>query len=234
MKGTHFQLLLKRHKRIIFIQIRQPQGSTYRTCMSAFTARPEQEVDYSSAPLAGSAAKNMTLIPLKKDSTNYLKAKEMPNKVNTLYSLLIAITLLFSGDIIADNDSQKQKNVYKVDFNNPETPGKAFNQSQNKNNTTDTGDPELKILFFDQGHALVLQPGSMKNARLEYGNTDNSLQTKVTELEDQGVKYIICTAPVGNTKSSSNNLYNTNISNTTSAAELARLRAMGYQCAEPH
>ncbi len=157
----------------------------------------------------------------------------MPNKANTLYSLLIAITLLFAGNIIADNHDQKQKNVYTVDFNNPETATKAFNDTQNKNKSTDTENPELKILLFDKGHALVLEPGAMKNTRLEYGNTDNSLQTKVTELENQGVKYIICKPPVTNTKNSNNNLYNTNISNTPSASELTRLRAMGYQCAEP-
>ena len=157
----------------------------------------------------------------------------MPNKANTLYSLLIAITLLFTGNIIADNHSQKQKNIYNVDFDNPKIATKAFNDTQIKNDTTDTENPELKILLFTKGHALVLEPGTMKNTRLEYGNTDNSLQTKVTELEKQGVKYIICEPPVTNTKNSNNKLYNTNISNTTSASELTRLRAMGYQCVEP-
>ena len=157
----------------------------------------------------------------------------MPNKANTLYSLLIAITLLFTGNIIADNHSQKQKNIYNVDFDKPKTATKAFNDTQIKNDTTDTENPELKILFFAKGHALVLEPGTMKNTKLVYGNTDNSLQTKVTELEKQGVKYILCEPPVTNTKDSNNTLYKTNISNTTPASELTRLRAMGYQCVEP-
>ncbi len=156
----------------------------------------------------------------------------MPNKANTLYSLLIAITLLFSGDIIADNHSQKQQNVYKVDFDNTKTATKAFNDTQIKNESTDIENPQLKILLFAKGHALVLQPGTMKNTKLVYGNTDDSLQTKMTQLEKQGVKYIICEPPA-NTKNSNNTFYNTNISNTTPASELTRLRAMGYQCAEP-
>jgi len=157
----------------------------------------------------------------------------MHNKAYILYSLLIAITLLFTGDISADNHSQKQKKVYKVDFDNPETPAKAFNDTQKKNRSTDTKNPELKILLFDKGHALVLEPGAMKNTRLEYGNTDNSVQTKVTELENQGVKYIICEPPVTNIKNSNKDHLTTNISNTTSTSELTRLRAMGYHCAEP-
>ena len=157
----------------------------------------------------------------------------MHNKAYTLYSLLIAITLLFTGDISADNHSQKQKNGYKVDFDNPETPAKALNDTQNKNKSTDTENPELKILLFGKGHALVLEPGKMKNTRLEYGNTDNSLPAKVTELENQGVKYIICDPPVTNTKNSNKDHITTNISNTTSSSELTRLRAMGYHCTEP-
>lgn len=157
----------------------------------------------------------------------------MHNKAYTLYSLLIAITLLFSGDISAEIHSQKQKKVYKVDFDNPETPAKAFNDTQNKNRSTDTENPEFKILLFGKGHALVLEPGAMKNTRLEYGNTENSLPAKVTELENQGVKYIICEPPVTNTQNSNKDHYTTNTSNTTSASELARLRALGYHCAEP-
>ena len=153
---------------------------------------------------------------------------------NTLYYLLTAVTLFFTGNIIADDYSPKQKTVYKVDFDNPETQTKALNNSQNKTSTADTENPELKILLLGKGHALVLEPGAINNTKLKYGETEESLQAKVTELENQEIKYIICKNPSANTKKSNkNNTYNTSISNTTSASELARLRAMGYKCVEP-
>ena len=151
-----------------------------------------------------------------------------------LYSLLIAITLLSSGSVIADDSSQQKKTVYKVNFDNPKTPTKALNENQYKTSPADTKDPEFKILFFNQGRALALEPGAISGTKLEYGETESSLQNKVTQLDNQGIKYIICEPPATNTKSSNkNNNYNTNISNTTSADELTRLRAMGYQCTEP-
>ena len=149
---------------------------------------------------------------------------------NSLYHLLTTLTLLFAGNVMADNLSAKQKTIYKVDFNHPKTHTKTLNNPQNKTNTTDTENPELKILLFGQGHALVLEPETMENTKLEYGKTESSLQTRMTELENQGIKYIICERPETNTK---NNLYDTNISSTTSASELTRLRALGYKCVEP-
>jgi len=153
---------------------------------------------------------------------------------NSLYCLLMAVTLLFTGNVIADNHSQKKKTLYKVDFDKTKTHTKTQNESQYKNSSTNNEDPELKILLFNRGHALILEPGAMPNTKLKYGETESSLQNKVTELENQGIKYVICEPPATNTKNSNNkNVYNTNISNTTSASELTRLRAMGYKCVEP-
>jgi len=98
-------------------------------------------------------------------------------KSNTLNFLLTAITLLFAGNVIADNHSQKQKTVYKVDFNNPEMHTKTLNgydnQNQNKARAADTADPELKILLFGKGHVLSLEPGAIKNTKIEYGEAED-------------------------------------------------------------
>ena len=153
---------------------------------------------------------------------------------NTLYSLLTAITLLFTGNVIADDYSQKQNTVYKVGFDNPKTPAKALNDKQNKTNTANTEDPELKILFFNQGRALVLEPDAIPGTKLEYGEANNSSQTKITELEDQGVKFIICEPPSSITKNNiQKNIYKTNKNSTATDAELSRLKALGYKCVTP-
>ena len=152
----------------------------------------------------------------------------------TVYSLLTAITLLFTGNVIADDHSQKQKTVYKVDFNKPNTQTKALNNKQNKTNTANTEDPELKILFFNQGRALVLEPGAIPGTKLEYGDANNSSQTKIAEQENQGVKFIICEPPSNiNTSNIEKNIYKTNKNTTATDAELSRLKALGYKCVEP-
>ena len=150
---------------------------------------------------------------------------------NSLYSLLIAVTLLFTDNVIADNHSQQKETIYKVDFNNTSTQTRTQNVSQYKTNSTSNEDPELKILLLNKGHALVLEPGAMANTKLKYGETESSLQSEVTELENQGIKYIICEPPA--TNSNNKKVYSTNISKTTSASELTRLRAMGYKCVKP-
>ena len=152
----------------------------------------------------------------------------------TIYSLLIAITLLFTGNVIADDYSQKQKTVYKVGFDNPKTGTKVLNDNQNKTDTADTEDPELKILFFNQGRALVLEPGTTPGTKLEYGEANNSSQTNMTELENKGVEFIICEPPSDITKSNiEKNIYKTNKNSTATDAELSRLKALGYKCIEP-
>jgi hypothetical protein len=161
-----------------------------------------------------------------------VSGKEIMFNLNSssLYYLLLAITLLFTNNVIADNLSHQKKTVYKVNFDKTKTQ----NESQYKTSSTNNDDPELKILIFNRGHALVLEPGAMPNTELIYGETESSLQNKATELENQGIKYVICEPPEINTKNSNNKtVYSTNISNTTSAAELTRLRAMGYKCVEP-
>ncbi len=153
---------------------------------------------------------------------------------NTLYSLLTAITLFFTSNVIADEHYQKQKTVYKVDFDSPKTRTKAFNDKQNKTNAANTEDPELKILFFNQGRALVLEPGAIPGTKLEYGDANNSSQTKIAEQENQGVKFIICEPPSNiNTSNIEKNIYKTNKNSTATDAELSRLKALGYKCVEP-
>ena len=153
---------------------------------------------------------------------------------NTLYALLTAITLLFTGNVIADDYSQKQKTVYKVGFNEPNTQTKALNNKQNKTNTANTEDPELKILFFNQGRALVLEPDAIPGTKLEYGDANNSSQTKMAEQENQEVKFIICEPPSNiNTSNIEKNIYKTNKNTTATNAELSRLKALGYKCVEP-
>ena len=153
---------------------------------------------------------------------------------NTLYALLTAITLLFTGNVIADDYSQKQKTVYKVDFNEPKTRTKTLNNNQDKTSTANTEDPELKILFFNQGRALVLEPDAIPGTKLEYGDANNSSQTKIAEQENQGVKFIICEPPTKITKSNiGKNVYKTNKNSTATDAELSRLKALGYKCVEP-
>ncbi len=153
---------------------------------------------------------------------------------NTLYSLLTAITLFFTSNVIADEHYQKQKTVYKVDFNEPKTRTKTLNNNQDKTSTANTEDPELKILFFNQGRALVLEPGAIPGTKLEYGDANNSSQTKIAEQENQGVKFIICEPPSNITKSNiGKNVYKTNKNSTATDAELSRLKALGYKCVEP-
>ena len=162
-----------------------------------------------------------------------ISGKEIMFKVNsnTLYFLLTAITLLFTGSVIADDYSPKQKTVYKVDFDNPKTQTKVLNDTQYKANTEN---PELKILLFGKRHALLLEPGAINNTKLKYGETEESLQAKVTELENQGIKYIICEPPSNiNTSNIEKNIYKTNKNNTATDAELSRLKALGYKCVEP-
>ena len=96
--------------------------------------------------------------------------------------------LLFASNVTADNYPQKKKKTYKVDFNNPEMQVKKLNNQQNKVTTEGTVDPELKILLFGKGHVLSLDPGTIKNTKIEYGETENLSPVNVVNPVNQDAK----------------------------------------------
>ncbi|MBN4063813.1 hypothetical protein JYT79_03425 [Cardiobacterium sp. AH-315-I02] len=108
-------------------------------------------------------------------------------KSNILFFLLIATMLLFASNVIADNHPQKKTKTYKVDFNNPEMHVKTLNNQQNKIRADDAVDPEVKILLFGKRHVLSLEPGAIKNTKIEYGETENLSPVNVVEPKNQDI-----------------------------------------------
>jgi len=103
-------------------------------------------------------------------------------KLNILGFLLNIIILLFAGNVIADKHSHGQKKHYKVDFNNPQSKQDSLNTTHSSN-TDDFADLELKVLFFGERHILSIDPGTIKNTKTEYGNTENVTPSNATEIE---------------------------------------------------
>jgi len=140
-------------------------------------------------------------------------------------NILLAIAIIFStGSVYSESYTTLNKHSYHVDFDNPQSQSEALDNIQKKIKNK-TNDEELKIILFGNGRALSLDANALNNTKIQYENTDEAVQKKVSELNKKGVRLIIC-----KNKKSSKRHYSTNPPSSTIEKELQSLESKGYNC----
>jgi intracellular sulfur oxidation DsrE/DsrF family protein len=151
-------------------------------------------------------------------------------------SVLTAVILLFTGNIIADEGYGKQKVVYHINYDNPKAQAGALRNAQNHINAVGAENLDFKIVMHGKGLSLLLTPDAAAHTKLPNGNATDEIQAKIAGLKDQGVGFQVCANTLKGKKIDyENDLYDVDKADIvpSGVAELSRLQAMGYTYIKP-
>ena len=154
-----------------------------------------------------------------------------------IYSVfLVVISLLVSINGIADDGYGKQKAVYHINYDDPQTQAGALRNIQNPINAVGAENIDLKVVMHGKGLSLLLEPDAAGNTKLELGNATDIVQAKLAGLKDQGVAFQVC----GNTLKGKQIDFEGDFSDVdekdivpSGVAELSRLQGIGYSYIKP-
>lgn len=148
-----------------------------------------------------------------------------------LLTTLTYAALLISGSALSEETKTKQNTVYKVDFNYPKNNNKIQADSENRFNAENEN---LRILLYGKGLALFLEPGTIKNTKLQFNDSNQSAKNEIYRLKSQGENFIVCENPSKDVKNNIENDFNNPEMNSISASDrLKRLHDLGYTCIKP-
>lgn len=158
--------------------------------------------------------------------------------VNLFMSLFMAVAMLFTANVNADEDKGygKQKVVYHINYDNPKAQAGALRNIQNHINAVGAENLDLKVVMHGKGLSMLLTPDAVANTKLPMGNATDEIQAKISGLKDQGIGFQVCSNTLRGKKiDSENDLYDVDKADIvpSGVAEVARLQAMGYAYIKP-
>lgn len=152
-----------------------------------------------------------------------------------LFSLL-SFCLFFTTNSLANDKYGKQKVVYHINYDNPKAQEGALKNIQNHINAVGAKNLELKVVLHGNGLSLLLEPEALKNTKLKFANATEAMQSRISGLKDQGVKFQIC----ANTLKGKNINYQNDLYDVVEAdivpsgvAEIAYLQLNGFAYIKP-
>lgn len=158
--------------------------------------------------------------------------------VNLFMSLFMAVAMLFTANVIADDDKGygKQKVVYHINYDNPKAQAGALRNIQNHINAVGAENLDLKVVMHGKGLSMLLTPDMAANTKLPMGNATDEIQAKISGLKDQGIGFQVCSNTLRGKKIDPEmDLYDVDKADIvpSGVAEVARLQAMGYAYIKP-
>jgi len=151
-------------------------------------------------------------------------------------SMLAAVAMLAGMNVVAGDRYGKQKVVYHVNYDDPQTQAGALRNIQNHINAVGAENLDLKVVMHGKGLTLLLTPDAAANTKLKTGNATEQMQAKISGLKDQGVGFQVCANTLkGKKVDREADLYDVDEADIvpSGVAELARLQAMGYTYIKP-
>ena len=151
-------------------------------------------------------------------------------------SVIIALSLLFSGTAMAERYS-KQKVVYHINYDNPKQQTGALRNIQNHINAVGAENMDIKVVLHGNGLALLMNPESLpKLKKFKHANADDNMAAKIDGLKNQGVAFNVCANTVkGRGVNMEDDLYDVDQADIvpSGVAELTHLQAQGYTYIKP-
>ncbi len=158
------------------------------------------------------------------------------HKIQDLIAIFLGITILLTGNAIANERYGKQKVVYHINYDNPKLQAGALRNVQNHINAVGKENLDFKIVMHGNGLSLLLEPEAVEGTKLKYGNATSAIQAKITRLKEQGVSFQVCSNTLRGKKISyEDDLYDVSKADIipSGVAELSRLQQMGYTYVKP-
>lgn len=157
-------------------------------------------------------------------------------KSTMLIAVLLGVTMIITGNVIAGDRYGKQKVVYHINYDDPKAQAGGMRNIQNHINAVGAENLDLKVVLHGNGLSLLLEPDELKNTKLKHGNATDDMQAKISGLKDQGVEFRVCANTLKGKKISyENDLYDVSKGDIvpSGVAELTHLQAMGYTYIKP-
>lgn len=146
-------------------------------------------------------------------------------KLKTFVSLVSALLLALSSQIAAAGDYGKQKVVYHVNTNNPETLKAALGNIQNHIGAVGKENLDLRVVMHGPGVEL-----------LRIANTDMDMQSKIINLKGQNIAFEVCNNTLKGKKIDyKKDLYDVSEADIvpSGVAEIAKLQGEGFVYLKP-
>ena len=151
-------------------------------------------------------------------------------------SLLAGLLLLGIGSAPALAESEKQKAVYHVNYDDPKHQAAALRNIQNHINAVGAENLDLKVVMHGDGLALLLYPDARDHTKMKMANADDQLQAKISGLKDQGIQFQVCANTLKGRKiNAEDDLYDVSKADIvpSGVAQLAILQSQGYAYIKP-
>ena len=153
---------------------------------------------------------------------------------------LIKIALLGTGFILAMRSTTlgygKQKVVYHINGDNPQQNKGALNNIQNHINAVGADNMDIRVVLHGNGLAVLMYPDEVEGTKMKRGNATDEMQTRITGLKNQGVRFHVCANTLKGRKC---NLEEDHYEATqddvgpSGLAELSNLQIQGYTYIKP-
>ncbi len=153
---------------------------------------------------------------------------------------LIKIALLGMGLILAMWSTAlgygKQKVAYHVNGDNPQQNAGALRNVQNHINAVGAENLDIRIVLHGNGLAVLMYPDEVEVTKMKRGNATDDMQTRITGLKNQGVRFHVCANTLKGRKINlEEDLYDATQDDVvpSGVAELSNLQILGYTSIKP-
>ena len=153
---------------------------------------------------------------------------------------LLKVKLLGTGLILAMCSSAlgygKQKVAYHINGDNPQQNAGALRNIQNHINAVGAENMDIRGVMHGNGLAVLMYPDEVEGTKMKRGNANEDMQTRITGLKNQGVRFHICANTLkGRNINLAEDLYDATQDDVvpSGVAELSNLQIQGYTYIKP-
>lgn len=160
----------------------------------------------------------------------------MKSLKQALFGALIGLVSLLGVQSNAMADYDKQQVVYHVNHDNAKRQGGVLRNIQNHINAVGAENLEIQVVMHGNGLSLLVLPDEASNVRNLKGNADEKMQTRISSLKAQGVKFKICANTLkGRKVTLDDHLFDASQQDVvpSGVAEIAKLQGKGFSYLRP-
>ena len=151
------------------------------------------------------------------------------------FVILIFLSLVLFGLNNAFAESYgKQKVVYHINYDDPQTQAGALGNIKNHINAVGAENMDVRVVLHGSGLSLLLTPEA--KTKLPKGNADQVMAAKVAGLKDLGVKFNVCANTLkGKEVNFEKDMYDVQKEDIvpSGVAELSHLQTQGFTYIKP-
>ena len=165
--------------------------------------------------------------------SNLLKRREIIKHLTKIALLGMGLILAMWSTALGYG---KQKVVYHINGDNPQQNRGALVNIQNHINAVGAENLDIRVVMHGNGLAVLMYPDEVEGTKMKRGNANEEMQTRITGLKNQGVRFHVCANTLKGRKINlEEDLYDATQDDVvpSGVAELSNLQIQGYTYIKP-